>query len=826
MAQVLNKATVKEPTMLDKVLSMKATPRVERLRERLLSLKLTASIDRARIETRVMKETEGETMVTRRAKVFAAVVREMPINIYPDELIAGCLSVRQWCDNVSPADGPALEVGMATLSPIGRGRGSGSGHEQYDPADFSDEEKRELEEELIPYWKGEGHYEKTSGGCSYQRFPPELKNLYFADPAAYPPTSSNITTYSARSGHYGHNIVGYEKVLKKGFLGIKAEVEERLARIDSTEPEEVRKVPFLKGVIMAMEAAAEMGKRYAARARELAEKEDDAVRKAELLKIAEVCDWVPAKPARTLYEAIQSYFFTWVLLPLEQPLGVGHSTGRVDQQLYPYYESDIREGRITKEEAQELLDCYIIKLNQAEFHGGHASVGGVKANGNDATNELTYMFIEAIMHVRLKSPYFDVQIHSKTPDALLIKASQLCSLGTGHPQFVNCEVMASQALTRGTLGGPPITLEHARSAAPIGCCEPVIPGLDSGYSYMGGMCNLAAAMEFVMTNGWSRIYHRKMGLETGDPRQFKSFEEVEEAYRKQVAWFLSNRAIVNNIGERTVAELAPTVYESALIEDCIENGICREEGGARYNQAGIQSLGSSDAADSLTAIKKLVFEDKKITMDQLCDALDKNFEGYDELRQMLLKAPKFGNDEDYADEQKIFASHVFTSSTVKQKNTRGGYTTPYAGDMAAYVPFGEAVGALPSGRLAGKPLGDAFSPCAGCDLKGPTAVLKSMGKVDHVEYFGGTILNMRMDPALFKKEDGVKRLADFIRAFVDQKIFHIQINVVSSDTLRAAQREPEKYRDLLVKVAGYSAYFVQLSKSLQDGIIARTEHRL
>ena len=820
MLDVSRESTV-DQMMLDDVVAMEPAERVERLRERLLSLKLTASIDRARIETRVMKETEGERMVTRRAKVFAAVVREMPIDIYPDELISGCLSVRQWCDNVSPADGPGLEAGMAaTYTP------SGTGHERYNPADFTEEEKRELREELIPYWKGEGKYERTSGGRSYERFPPELKDLYFADPTAYPPMSSMITTYSAQSGHYGHNIVGYGKVLKKGFLGIKAEAERRLARIDPSEPEEVEKVPFLKSVIVAMEAAGGIGKRHAARARELAEKEGDTVRKAELLKIADVCDHVPAHPARTFYEAIQSCFFTWVLLPWEQPLGVGHSMGRMDQYLYPYYEKDIMEGRTTREEIQELIDCFLIKLNQAEYHGGHTSVGGVKADGNDATNALTYMFIEAMMHVRLKSPYFDVQIHSKTPDALLIKASKLCSLGTGHPQFVNSEVMVSQALARGTLSAPSITLEHARSADPIGCCEPVIPGQDSGYSYMGGLCNLAAAMEFVMTNGWSRVYNRKMGLETGDPRQFNSFEEVKEAYRRQVDWLLSSRTIVNNINERTVAELAPTVYESALIEDCIEKGICREEGGARYNQAGVQSLGSSDAADSLTAIKELVFEDKKITMDRLCGALDGNFEGDDELRQMLLKAPKFGNDDDHADRQKIFVSHAFTSETVKQKNTRGGYTTPYAGDMASYVPFGKAVGALPSGRLSGEPLGDAFSPCAGCDLKGPTAVLKSMGKVDHVEYFGGTILNMRMDPAVFEKEDGVKRLVDFIRSFVDQKVFHMQINVVSSDTLRAAQSEPEKHRDLLVKVAGYSAYFVQLSQSLQDGIIARTEHGL
>jgi len=822
MLDVTKKSTV-DQMALGNVIEMKPTQRVEKLRKHLLSLRLTASIDRARIETRIMKETEGEDMVTRRAKVFAAVVREMPINIYPDELIAGHLSVRQWCDNVSPADGPTLEA-MTAVKRISPSRGSG--HEQYSLAELSDEDRKELAEELIPYWKGKGHYEKTSGGASYERFPEELKGLFLADPAAYPPAPSNVTTYAVRSGHYGHNIVNFEKVLRCGFLGIKQTAEERLNRIDNTDPVETKKIPFLKGVVMAMGAAAEIGKRYADRARDLAESESNDIRKSELLKIAETCDWVPANPARTFCEAMQSCFFTWILLPWEQPLGVGHSMGRMDQCLYPYYKSDLEEGRITPEAAQELIDCYLIKMNQAEFHGGHTSVGGVKADGNDGTNDLTYMFIEAMMHVRLKSPYFDVQVHSKSPDALLIKAAQLCSLGTGHPQFVNSDVMVAQALARGTFTTPSITLAHARSADPIGCCEPVIPGFDSGYSYLGGHCNLAAAMEFVMTNGWSSVYNRKMGLETGDPRAFETFEDVKNAYRKQVDWFLRKRAVINNIGEQTVAELAPTVFESALIDDCIEKGICREGGGARYNQAGIQSLGSSDAADSLTAIRKLVFEDRKITMSQLCEALENNFVGYDELRQMLLKAPKFGNDDDYADEQKVFASHIFASETVKQKNTRGGHTTPYAGDMASYVPFGEVVGALPSGRLSGEPLGDAFSPCAGCDLKGPTAVLKSMGKVDHVEYFGGTILNMRMDPAILEKDDGIKRLVDFVRSFVDQKIFHMQINIVSSHTLKAAQKEPEKYRDLLVKVAGYSAYFIQLSKALQDGIIARTEHGL
>ena len=796
MVEVLNK--------VDRVLTVKPTPRVEKLREAFVRLKIAASINRARIETRVMKETEGEPMVTRRAKVFAAVAREMPIDIWPDELLVGSTSVRAWCHEISPADGPALE---AELEEGVQSHYTGAGAEYAGPTTLSDEDKRELREELIPYWKGRGKYEKTRWGRNAQKTPHDMSWLHFS------------------GMHYGHNCHAFEKVLKKGFLGIKEEAEERLARLDLAEPEELRKVPFLRGVIMAMEAAAEVGKRFAARAREMAEKEEDAKRQMELLKIAKVCDWVPANPARTLHEALQSYYFAWMLVLWETPYAWSFTPGRADQYLYPYYEKDMREGKLTKEAAQELIDCYIIKLNQITQYS-YLGVGGVKANGSDATNELSYMFIEAMMHTRLIEPILGVLIHGKTPDDLLIKAAQLCSLGTGHPQFINSDVLVYQALGRGSMGGPPITLEDARSATPMGCIEPGIPGKDSGYLNIFG-ARLATAMELVMTNGWSQYDHMQIGPETGDPRQFKSLEEVREAFHKQVAWMRRNSQITGNITEQTIAELSPTVYESALIEDCIEKGICREEGGAHYNfNTGSVPTGSTDAGDSLTAIKKLVFDDKKITMDQLCDALDKNFEGYDELRQMLLRAPKFGNDDDYADEQVTWVMHEWVSEAKKIKNARGGYCCPGGSPLTGYLSQGMVVGALPSGRLAEKPLSDAASPSAGSDLNGPTAVLKSMGKIDNVEILGGVVLNMRIDPGVFKDKDGFKRLADLIRTFVDQKIYHVQINVVSSDTLRAAQKEPDNYRDLVVKVAGYNAFFVQLSKPLQDGIIARTEHGL
>jgi len=770
MVQVISETFVQEPT-----------ERVEKIREEFLRIIPSVSIERARIETRILKETEGEPTITRRAKVFATTVRELPIYIFPDQLIVGCTSERPLCSNITPAIniemrkiGQSYILGWRTDNPF---------------IDLNDDEKRELME-LKPYWEDQGRKQTTH--------------------------------------HFGHNIHNHQKVVRKGFLGIKKEAEEKLSQLDHTNPDDAAKVPFLEGVIMVMEAAAEFGGRFASKARQLAKVELDEKRKEELLKIGEVCERVPAHPARTFHEALQSYYFSYLLLFWEVVPSLGFSQGRIDQYLYPYYERDIQEGRITRAEAQELIDCYLLAGNlegDPTPSGTPISVGGVKANGQDATNELSYMIIEGVMHTRLPNPWLSVLVHHQMPDDYLIKACQLSSLGTGQPQFVNSDVIVSQALARGSMGGPTITLEDARNASPQGCFELVIPGKDSGYFYFQ-MPNLATCMEYVLTNGKRRFDGRQLGLETGDPRQFTTFKEVQEAFCKQLAWMRQGIEKAGNETERKIIEFTPTIYESALIDGCIEKGICREEGGAYYNfNNGGAVLASTDVGDSLTAIKKLVFEDKKITMSDLCDALDHNFEGYEQLHQMLLNMPKFGNNNDFADEQIAWVLHQWMIEFNKVKNLRGGKGCPGGSVMGSYVPQGKMVGALPSGRLAGEPLVDASSPSRGKDLEGPTAVLNSMGRIDHVEILGGVTFNLRIDPSVFKDGD-MQRMAALVRSFIDKKIFHMQVNVVSSDTLRAAQKEPENYRDLVVKVAGYNAFFTQLTKDLQDTIIARTEHRL
>ena len=596
----------REKSLRNRVFTIKPTPRVERLRQRYLDTKNKAVFDILRIVTRVMKETEGEPIVTRRAKAFTETVRGVPINIYPDELFVGWL-FSEPCGTEFPIErGFGLEEELDTLST-----------REYTPFFISDEDKRQLREEIFPYWKT--HYYSPP-------IPPEVKNVLFVDPDD--PSSRSGIIITSGIGFLPHFAANYEKVLKQGLSGVKREAEERLARLDFTDPEELRKVPFLEGVIMGLEAAAGIGERFAAKARELADREEDAGRKTELLKIAEVCDRVPVNPARTFYEALQSVWFIHILLGWEVSSLGGTSPGRADQYLYPYYESDIREGRLTKEGAQELLDCWFMRYSQhftlapvdvaryASNHtpGHHIDVGGLKADGSDATNELSYMFLEAMMHTPgMVEPTLGLLVHSKTPEDLLVKGCQLTSLGGGYPMFINHDLMVDNLLARGgALGGPAVTLEIARKfGGCVGCHEPSLLTMESGW--MSSRTNLPAALEFVLTNGWSRIHHKKVGLETGDPRQFKSFEEVSEALKKQLAWLVRSYSIAQSIGE--VAAPQPTVFTSALTEDCIEKGIAKEKGGARYNVGSLGIMGAVDVGNSLAAIRKLVFEEKRITMD-------------------------------------------------------------------------------------------------------------------------------------------------------------------------------------------------------------------
>ncbi|MHA1992702.1 MAG: glycyl radical protein [Candidatus Hodarchaeales archaeon] len=805
-------ALEREKSLRERVLTIEPTSRVERLRQRYLDTPDRVVIDILRIRTRVMQQTEGEPMAIRQAKAFAASVREMPINIYPDEPFVGWLFCEPRGAHLSGGQAVAIQTELDTLST-----------RQINPFLVSDENKRELREKIIPYWNN--HLD------SPPPFPPEIEN------SLQRPSGRRMRFYAGAT--LPHWTAGYEKVLKKGILGVKKDAEERVAKLDLTDPEDFKKHTFLEGVIIALDAAAEIGSRFAAKAQELAEQEIDPRRKVELLKIAQICDQVPAHPASNFYEAIQSVWFVHILHALDNEHATGMGPGRPDQYMYPYYEDDIAEGRITKEEAQELIDCWFMRYSQyymiwrsdagsygthtPHTPGHHLDVGGLKPDGTDAANELSYMFIEAMMHnIGMTEPTLGLLVHSRTPEDLLIKACQLTAMGGGYPMFINQDLRVGNLLARNEImDGPPITLELARKGTGAGCHELVIPDMESGFNFTP--LNLAMILELTLTNGWNHIINRQLGPETGDPRQFKSFDEVKEAFNKQMTWRLRKGIIGTHIAEMA---LQPKAFNSAMVEDCIEKGLSKEEGGARYNVHSVQTWGRIDTGNSLAAIKRLVFDDKKITMDQLCQTMDNNFKGCEDIRKLCLEAPKYGNDDDCADEQVAWVTHIVNEEAKKYKSTYGGCTVVTEVPSASYVAMGKIVGALPSGRVAGDPLCEAASPTVGSALNGPTAILKSAGKINNAEMNQGQSLNMRLSPTIFEKDDGFKRLADFIRVFVDQKADHVQINVVYSDTLRAAQRDPEKYKDLTVKVAGYNARFVTLHKELQDTVIARTEHNL
>jgi len=796
-------------SLRDKVIDSRPSPRVETLRQRYLKTEFRYVIDILRIMTRVMKETNGEPAVTRRAKAFAEIVKGVPVNIYDDEPFVGWLFSEPGGEDIRVNAALMMENALDDMKQEGTG----------EPM-FSAEVKRELKEEIIPYWK--------SRRSSFT-IPKEVRESGLWG-------SSGVRSVVGE-GFLAHFVVNYERVLKEGLLAIKKQAEERLDRIDYSRPDDVKKVPFLQGVVTALDAAAGIGKRYAEKTRSLSSNESDPIRKKELQEIADVCDRVPAHPARTFREALQSIWFTHMMLAWEVSHVGGTSPGRVDQYLYPYYNQDIQEGRQTKESAQELLDCWCMRFTQHVYQGPshptpghHIDIGGLAADGKDATNELSFMFIEAMMHTPgMVEPTLGLLVHSKTPDSLLIKAVQLTAMGGGYPMYLNHDLMVENLLARyaNSPGAPALTLAVARQyACGAGCHEPTLSTMDSGWNPGWDPLTLVKALDLVFANGIRRSDNRRIGPDTGDPDRFESFEDVRQAYAQQLSHMIRLKTIVRNLDD--LQSLQPTLFTSALVDDCIENGIAKEAGGTRYHAGTPEHLmGSVDIGNSLAAIKTLVFDDRKMTMAQLSEALDNNFDGYEDIHKWCLEAPKFGNDDDAADDQVAWVIHVVAEEAGKHTNVYGGRNCAYHIPWAGFIPAGQATGALPSGRKSGEPLADGISPYMGTDLNGPTSVLKSVGKINNAgDATLGQSLNIKIDPTVFETQDGFKRLADLIRAFVDQKVDHVQINVTSVETLRAAQQEPEKYRDLTVKVAGYNARFVTIHKELQDQVIARTEHRL
>lgn len=629
----------------------------------------------------------------------------------------------------------------------------------------------------------------------------------------------------------GEITADYQDVLfKKGFGGIKKEAEAYLAELDATSLEGAEKMEFYRSIVLVCDGIIRLANRYREKAREMAAEEADQTRKAELLQIAEICDVVPENPPKSFREAMQFMWFTQMGGILsENPLA--WNPGRFDQYMYPYYKADKEAGVITADEAQELIECLWLKLsewvwtisaNTADFFAGYnqfqnLTVGGRTRDGKDATNELSYMCLKATEDTLAHQPGLSVRIHPDTPDEFMAAVTHLVSKGTGFPA-IHSDNAGYQMLVNA--GYEP---EDARDWSNCGCVVPHFR--KTGEWTSAANLNFAAALEFATNEGKSRLSGKKIALDEKDPKTFSTYEEVEEAFYKQFAYLIKQAVISLITAQRLHVEMVPRPFMSACIEDCMKNGKDLTKGGAKYNIGPvITGIGIAVVANSLAAIKKLVFEEKSVTMAEIIDAINNNWEGYDELRARVQAAPKYGNDDDYVDDIAREIGNFFYQEVHKYKDINGNHLLSAFMGISNYLPTGKVLGATPDGRKATEPISEGVSPYVGTDTSTPLAAMRSAAKLNQDIHSGGTLLNLRLNQDLVATKRGQANLGAMIQSYFALGAFHVQFNTVSTETLRKAQAHPEDYKDLLVRVAGYSTQFVNLSKSMQDSIIARNAH--
>jgi len=671
-------------------------------------------------------------------------------------------------------------------------------------------------DKIIPFWKG-----RSIRDLIFDRMSDEWKSAFEA----------GVFTEFLEQRAPGHTVVD-DKIYKKGLLDFKEDIARSIENLDfvkDTEASEKREE--LKGMEIAADAVIHYAERHAELAKGLAKKERNAKRRKELEKIASVCSRVPAHAPRDFWEALQCYWFIHLGVISELNPWDAFNPGRLDQHLYPFYTKDLEDGTLTKEQAKELLQTFWVKFNNqpappkvgvtAEESCTYTdfaliNTGGVKADGSDGVNELSFLILDVVEEMRLTQPGSMVQISKKTPDRFLKRAVEIIKTGFGQPSVFNTDEIIQELLRQGK------RIEDARNGGSSGCVETGAFGKES--YILTGYFNLPKILEITLHNGEDPRTGKKIGLETGDPVKFGSFKELFEAFRKQLNHFVDIKVEGNNIIERLYAEHLPVPFLSILIDDCVTKGRDYNDGGARYNTNYIQGVGLGTTTDSLTALKYNVFDKRYITMKKMLSLLKTNFDGQETLRQRFLnKTPKYGNDDDYADSIMKDIFEAYFEAVDGRPNTKGGYYRINLLPTTVHIYFGKTVEATPDGRKAGEPLSEGVSPVQGADRKGPTAVIKSVAKIDHVRT-GGTLLNQKFTPQLLADEIGMNKLAQLIRTYFKLDGHHIQFNVVSSGMLRDAQKHPERYRDLIVRVAGYSDYFVDLTVDLQNEIIKRTEH--
>ena len=679
----------------------------------------------------------------------------------------------------------------------------------------TEEDLKLQEEKIIPFWEKRSVRHKILANMTE-----EWKNAYAA---------GVFTEFMEQRGP-GHT-VGSEKIYKKGFLDYKNDIIEARNNLDFLNDKEAfDKKSQLNAMEICCDAIIILGERYASYARELAAKETDETRKAELLQIAENCDVVPAHAPKTFWQAIQMYWFVHLGVTTELNPWDAYSPGRFDQHLNPFYIKDTEEGILDDEKALELLECLWVKFNNqpappkvgvtlkesgtyTDF--ANFNTGGITPEGENGVNDVSYLILDCMDEMKLLQPSSNVQISKKTPQKFLKRACEISRKGWGQPAFYNTEAIIQELLNAGK------TIEDARRGGTSGCVE---TGAFGNEAYiLTGYFNLPKILELTLYNGYDIVSKKQIGLPLGYAKDFKSYEELFDAYKKQIEYLVDIKIEGSNVIEKIYAEYMPAPFLSVITNDCISKGKDYNAGGARYNTNYLQGVGIGTITDSLAAIKYNVFDEKKFTMEELIEAMEHNFEGYDMIANLVRnRTPKYGNDDDYADDIMKDVFNFYQKTVTGRPNMKGGTYRINMLPTTCHVYFGEVMNASPNGRLAQKPVSEGISPEKGADTNGPTAVIKSCSKMDHLRT-GGTLLNQKFTPSVVKGEEGLDNMANLVRSYFNMDGHHIQFNVIDRETLIQAQKHPDEYKDLIVRVAGYSDHFRNLSKALQDEIIDRTE---
>lgn len=787
---------------------MSISERIEKLRQEYVSTKPAISTERTKIYTDSYKETEGEPICIRSAKAYLAACKKLPITIFEDELVVGTAGEFKRTGILTPEfSWKWVDKEMDKFSTRGQ-----------DPYEMTDEQREFIRKEIFPYWDGKSLEDKF-----LKRVPKDTAKILI--------DTGIIDNDSKWRQAVGEVTPDYEDILfPKGYKKIKEEALEKIENLDIAIAENIEKIDFYKSIVIICDGIITLAKRYSDLAFEMSEKEENKIRKSELIKIWEVCSKVPANPPQNFYEAIQFVWFVQLgAIITENPLAL--NPGRFDQYMYPYYEKDINSGIMTEDEALELIEALWLKFsewvwtiseNTSGYFAGYnqfqnLTVGGKKRDGSDATNDLSYLCLKATKDIKTHQPGLSVRIHPGAPDDFIMAVCDLVAGGSGFPA-IHSDACGSQMLLQN--GYEP---DDARDWNNCGCVVPHFRKTGQWTSAVN--VNFSAALEYAMNQGYSRMTGEKMGLDEKLITEFTSFEEFMEAFYKQFSHLIRHAVIGCTIAQKVHTEVVPRPYLSICVDGCFEKGLDLSKGGAKYNVGPVLTgIGLGQVSNCMAIIKKLVFEDKVTTLKEIDNALNANWEGYDDLKKLTETVPKYGNDDDYVDEIALEISNFYYHETRQYIDIFGSpFNSAFMG-ISNYIPAGRIIGATPDGRKSGNPLTEGVSPYAGTDTNTPLAAMKSAAKINHDLHSGGTLLNLRLNHDLVSTHRGQRNLASMIQSYFALGAFHVQFNTVSNEILLKAQENPNEYKDLLVRVAGYSTQFVNLSREMQDAIIARNAH--